>query len=167
MKPQKRVKVAGRNSTSRRLFAPIEPGKPHLVELRYARTKALRRAEMRRLDHCTDLDRSDASCISWSIKTTGRPTISKPRRVVARIYVDKQTLMRGGAPEILSHERTHAGVAWARFRGAKIDERSRRQQRGKPIGGRQASDDEELLCYAVGRLVQRLNNWLYGQGLYE
>jgi len=167
MKHQKRVKVAGRNSTSRRMFTPIEPGRPHLVELRYARTKSLRRAEMRRLDHCTSLDRSGASCISWSIKTTGRPTINKPRRVVARIYVDKQTLMRMGAPEILAHECTHAGVAWARFRGAKIDERSNRQRVGKPIGERVANDDEELLCYAVGRLVQRLNNWLYAQGLYE
>lgn len=64
---------------------------------------------------------------------------SRPRHIVARMFLNLADLRRQGV-EIISHECTHAGMAWARLRRANL----------KDMPG------EEVLCYAVGRLTKQV-----------
>lgn len=61
------------------------------------------------------------------------------RQIVARMFLNVADLRRQGT-EIISHECTHAGMAWVRLRGANL----------------QHMPGEEVLCYAVGRMTKQV-----------
>ena len=69
--------------------------------------------------------------------------------VVARMYLNRRDL-RERPSEIVAHECTHAGMAWARFRGESL-----RNMRS-----------EEVLCYATGRMVAQVNRIGYAEGVF-
>ena len=86
---------------------------------------------------------------SWHSKITGRPAV-RPGGVIARVYLNRRDL-RDKPSEIVSHECTHAGMAWARFNRVSL--------------GRMAG--EEVLCYAVGKMVAQVNRIGYAEGVWR
>lgn len=138
----KRVKVMPR-SASRRFVVRPDPDMPHTVEVRIARTISAMRGEFRRLDGNKDCDDSAGLCRSWQNKITGKPAV-RPGMMVARIYLNAQSLSQRPS-EIASHECAHAAMAWARHRGANL----------RHMAG------EEVMCYALGRLVAQVNRVCY------
>jgi hypothetical protein len=75
---------------------------------------------------------------SYSSKTNGRNVV-RPGHVIASMYLNVADMHRNGG-EIISHECTHAGMAWARLRNANL---------ARMVG-------EEVLCYAVGRMTKQV-----------
>jgi len=71
-------------------------------------------------------------------------------RVVAQMWLSERALQKRPG-EITSHECGHAAMAWARWRGANL---------GMMPG-------EEVMCYALGRLVAQLNRVCYAAGAFE
>lgn len=79
---------------------------------------------------------------------TGRQVV-RPGGVIARMFLNAQDL-RARPSEIVSHECTHAGMAWARHKKANIG----------------VMPGEEVLCYAVGLLVKQVNRVCYAHGVW-
>lgn len=129
-----------------------EPGRPFVVELRMSPTRRRMRDEMQRLEGraCAERDRCVMGLVrSWSNKITGRPAV-RPRGVVARIYLNVVDVRRRPS-EIVSHECTHAGMAWARFQRANLAQ----------------MPGEEVLAHAVGRLVKQVIRVCYAMGVFR
>jgi hypothetical protein len=142
MELKRKPKVMPRSYSMRFEVRP-DPASPLKVEVRIARTRAHMRGEMRRLDHSTDCDDAAGLCRTWSSKITGKPAI-RPRQVVARIFLNAQDL-RTRPGEIVSHECAHAAMGWARLRRANLSK----------------MEGEEVMCYALGRLVAQVNRICY------
>lgn len=127
------------------------PGLPFHVEVRIARNRRHMREEVRRVDG--DGGDLGGDCMgmvrSYTESITGRDIV-RPRGMVARMYLNAKDLQRKPG-EIVSHECTHAGMAWARVRRADLSRMS----------------GEEVLCYAVGRLVAQVNSALYACGVFR
>lgn len=113
-------------------------GTPFAVELRVSRTRRLMHNEIQRISGSGDLPdrRTEGQCSSWHTNYTRveRPVL-RSRFLVAVIFVNAQDLRRNAA-EVLAHECTHAGMAWARYRRANLA----------------VMADEEILAHAVGHL---------------
>lgn len=75
--------------------------------------------------------------------------VYRPRGMVARMYLNTKDL-RERPSEIVAHECGHAAMAWARLRGANL-----RRMPG-----------EEVMCYALGRLVSHVNRCCYAAGVW-
>ncbi len=127
-----------------------EPGRPHVVEVHVARNSRHMREDIRRLyDPKWSCTRTEGMLASWRSKIDRRPVI-RPGQVVARMFLNVQALRRRPG-EIVSHECTHAGMAWARLRRANL----------------RFMEGEEVLCYAVGRMVEQVNRCLYTMGAFR
>ena len=85
----------------------------------------------------------------WYGKVTGRFSI-RPRGIIARMYLNERDLQNRPS-EIVAHECTHAGMAWARLRSAKLNH----------------MPGEEVLCHAVGQMVKQVNHYLYAFGVFK
>jgi hypothetical protein len=70
--------------------------------------------------------------------------------VVAQMWLSVRALQRRPS-EITSHECGHAAMAWARWRGANLG----------------VMPGEEVMCYALGRLVAQLNRVCYAARAFE
>jgi hypothetical protein len=129
-----------------------DPSLPFVVEVRVARTRRHMREEMRRVDNATG-DDLDPRCMGqvrrWMSKITGC-LCYRPRGIVARMYLNVRDL-RDKPSEIVSHECAHAGMTWARLRGANLSR----------------MDGEEVLCYAVGHLVRQVNSACFAHGVWK
>jgi len=68
----------------------------------------------------------------------------RPNGVVGHIFLNKRDLANKPS-EIIAHECAHAGMAWVRLHRAKLEH----------------MHGEEVLCHAVGRLVQQVNRVCY------
>jgi hypothetical protein len=123
---------------------------PFHVEVRISRTRRRMLDEMRRCDGVDASIGPDTQGLvrHWMSKINGRFTV-RPRGMVARMYLNVADL-RVRPSEIVSHECTHAGMAWARIRGANL----------KHMPG------EEVLCYAVGAMVKQVNRACYAHGVW-
>lgn len=75
--------------------------------------------------------------------------VYRPGGMVARMYLNVRDL-RERPSEIVAHECGHAAMAWARLRGANL-----RRMPG-----------EEVMCYALGRLVSQVNRCCYASGVW-
>lgn len=144
---KRRVKVLPRSKSKRFMVHP-DPGLPHRVEVRISRTRAGMLGELRRIDNVHDADECAGLCRTWNRKFTGRPAI-RPGMVVARMYLNAQSLNRRPS-EIVSHECGHAAMGWARLRNANL-----RRMAG-----------EEVMCYALGRLVSQVNRVCFASGAF-
>lgn len=150
-KRQKPTKTAKTNprSFSRRFEVKPDPSLPYMVEVRIASTRAHMRGEMLRIDGYEDSPRIEGLCRHWCGRQSGK-TVARPRGMVARIYLNAQALSKRPS-EITSHECGHAAMVWARFRRANLQE----------------MEGEEVMCYALGRLVAQVNRICYAAGAFE
>lgn len=83
-------------------------------------------------------------------RTTSWRRAALANGVIARMYLNRRDL-RARPSEIVAHECTHAGIAWARFRRETL------------YGMR----SEEVLCYATGRLVSQINRVCHAEGVWR
>jgi len=121
-----------------------------VVEVRICRN-ARRLAESNRQQGWPP-DPDDFHCAGM-VRSFARASTDTPRlhngAVVAHMWLScKDLRIRPG--EIVSHECGHAAMAWARWRRADL---------GRMPG-------EEVMCYALGRLVAQLNRVLYAAGVW-
>lgn len=86
---------------------------------------------------------------SWHSSITGRSVV-RPGGRIARMYLNRCDLRRKPS-EIVAHECTHAGMAWARFNHTSL----------AGMAG------EEVLCYAVGKMVAQLNRIGYAEKVWH
>jgi hypothetical protein len=70
--------------------------------------------------------------------------------MIARMYLNAADL-RQQPGEIISHECTHAGMAWARLRQANL----------------RVMPGEEVLCHAVGRMTAQVNEIGHRIGIWK
>lgn len=151
MKKIDRLTPASRSLPARVFRVYPDPSLPFVVEVRIARTRRHMREEMRRIDHAKG-DDLDPRCMGlvrhWMSIPTGR-LVYRPRGLVARMYLNVPDL-REKPSEIVSHECTHAGMAWARLRRANLAH----------------MPGEEVLCHAVGQLVRQVNSACYAHQVW-
>ena len=154
MKPRMRVKMGGLDPMrcAARVFR-IRPdqSKPHVVEVRIARTRRHMHAEVMRIEGTKESEAPNCMGMvrHYLSRADGRYVV-RPGLVIARMYLNIADL-RDMPGEIVSHECTHAGMAWARLRKANL----------KVMPG------EEVLCHAVGRMVVQINSIGYKIGIWE
>lgn len=72
------------------------------------------------------------------------------RHTVARVYLNAKDIRREPV-DLPIHELGHAALAYARYRRADLE----------------TIDGEETVCYALGRMAQRLANILHANGAYH
>lgn len=136
---------------SRRFIVRPEFRSRLVVEVRIARTAALMRGEFRRIDgDGKGLDDCEGLCRTWHRPRRECEGRTRARGVVARIYLNAQHLARRPG-EIVSHECGHAAMGVARYRRADL---------GRMPG-------EEVMCYALGRLVAQVNRVCYAAGAFR
>lgn len=82
-------------------------------------------------------------------RATGRYVV-RPGQLIAQMFLNA-TDLRTHPGEIIAHECTHAGMAWARLRKANLAR----------------MPGEEVLCYAVGRMVPQVNRICYTMGIFR
>ncbi len=85
----------------------------------------------------------------WLSRVDGRYVV-RPQLMVARMYLNMDDL-RKQPGEIIAHECTHAGMAWARLQKANLDH----------------MPGEEVLCYAVGKMVEQVNRIGHAIGIWK
>lgn len=126
--------------------------RPFHVEVRIAATRRRMREEIGRLEGARAIESADCMGLvrSYYGKRTRRDAVIRPGGLVARMFLNVRDL-RKKPGEIVSHECTHAGMAWARLQRADL----------KRMPG------EEVLCYAVGRLVAQVNRIGYAHGVWQ
>ena len=126
--------------------------RPFVVEVRIARDPRRMRDEMRRIDNATldDLDPRGLGLVRHWSSVIGQRHVIRPRGVIARMYLNAQSISGGQGAEIIAHECTHAGMAWARLQRANL----------KVMPG------EEVLCYAVGRMVPQVVHACRAMGIW-
>lgn len=94
-------------------------------------------------------DRRAAGLVkSYTLRNTGKPCV-RPGKVIARMFLNRRDLAKAPC-EILAHECGHAAMAWARFQKANL----------------KIMDGEEVMCYALGRMFQKLANILDTRGYF-
>lgn len=128
-----------------------DPARPYFhVEVRVHRTPGLMHREARRLDG-GDADGDWAGlCRTWHSRRLRQSGVTRPRGLVARIYLNVRELQRRPS-EIVSHECAHAAMGWARIRRANL----------------RVMPGEEVMCYALGKLVAQANHNLYAMNAFH
>lgn len=130
-----------------------EPGRPHIVEVRIARSRRAMRDEMRRIDDAKGED-LNVGCMGlvrhWHHTRGRRHTRCLAGYLLVRMYLNVPDL-RDYPAEIVGHECTHAGMAWARLRRADLN----------------VMAGEEVLAYAVGRLTEQVNRVAHAMGVWR
>jgi hypothetical protein len=154
-RPQRRTRVkvvrlthANRSLPARRVRVHPDPRRPFVVEVRIARNRRHMHEEIRRLDRQDEDPRTQGMVRSWHSTLQQQPVI-RPRGVIARMYLNVSDLRRRPS-EIVSHECTHAGLAWGRLQRANL-----RRMEG-----------EEIVCHAVGQLVRQINHHCFAQKVW-
>lgn len=146
---KRRILTHPKRSMPARVFR-VRPDEslPFVVEVRIARHRRHMNEEMRRLDRHVEHPRTQGMLRSWHSILRGCAVI-RPGGVIARMYLNTVDL-RARPSEIVSHECTHAGMAWARLRRAKLEDMA----------------GEEVLCHAVGALVRQVNRICFAHGVW-
>jgi hypothetical protein len=139
-KPEKRQRLPLRDARATVHYLHPEPGMPHVVQLFLSPTQQHMHATVFQKDgEWSACPRTAGMVRHYTSKVTGRYVV-RPGHIIARMFLNAVDLRRNGM-EIISHECTHAGMAWARLRRANL-----RQMPG-----------EEVLCYATGRMARQVN----------
>lgn len=158
-KPQRRVfaKPVRRVHRNRAYCARLyrvrpDPALPFVVEVRIARNRQRMHEEIGRCDGEAAIRDLEVDCMgmvrSYYSKVDGRPVI-RPGGLVGRMFLNRDDLRRKPG-EIVSHECGHAAMAWARLQGANLSRMA----------------GEEVMCYALGRLVAQVNRVCYAAGAF-
>ena len=148
-KPEKRQRVPLRPRARVHYLRP-DPAMPHLVQLFLSPTRQHMRATVYMKDNDWAACPDTAGMVRhYFSRATGRYAV-RPGLIIARMFLNAADLRHGGT-EIISHECTHAGMAWARLRSANL-----RHMPG-----------EEVLCYAVGRMTRQAVNLCHAAGVWQ
>lgn len=146
----KRSKLPARCAIGRRWLVKPDRSKPFCVELFISPTRKHMHRVM--LAKC-GIEERDPRCAGlvrhYFSTVTGRYVV-RPGQIIARMFLNAADL-RATPGEIIAHECTHAGMAWARLRKAKLS----------------GMDGEEVLCYAVGVMVAQVNHIGYSMGIWK
>jgi len=147
--PMRRIR-AMLGAIGRRWLIQPEPGRPFHVELFISpNPKHMRKM----IDMKTGENETDLRCMGlvkhYFSRATGRYVV-RPGQIVAHMFLNAADLRRHPG-EIIAHECTHAGMAWVRLQKANL---------AKMPG-------EEVLCYAVGRMVPQVNHICYAMGIFR
>jgi hypothetical protein len=149
-KPEKRDRAPNRAPRAQIHYIKPDPDLPHRVRLFLAANPAHMRVTMLFKDGIRERDRRVAGLVRhYFSKVTGRYLV-RPGLIIAHMYLNARDL-RNNPAEIISHECTHAGMAWARLRRANL-----RQMVG-----------EEVLAYAVGRMTRQINRICHASGVFR
>jgi len=130
---------------------PLVRVEVRLFRTQHAMLEAHRVSEGRRhrlsLEDCW----TDGWCKSYYSRITrvDRPVLIW-RHVVARIYLCAPAVARRRV-EVPTHEVGHAAMAYARYRRANLS----------------VMEGEEVMCYALGRMITQLTSVLHATGFYE
>lgn len=147
---EKRQRIPTRMTRARIHHIKPDHGAPHLVRVYVSPNRRHMRATVRFIEGADN----GPFCMGqvWSF-LKGRAPRARPSlkrgQVVARMYLNADDL-RAKPSELVSHECTHAGMAWARWRKAKLADM---------VG-------EEVLCYAVGRMTSQVNRIGFMMGIW-
>lgn len=159
-KPQRRVRQTFERTVHRnRLHAGrvyrVWPDPSHrcVVEVRIARDARRMRDLMNFHDGqaCfNECERNVAGLVrTWHWRRGRRSAVLRPRGLLARMYLNVRDL-RGRPNEIVSHECTHAAMAYARLVGANLS----------------VMPGEEVLAHAVGRLTKQVIRICFAAGVW-
>lgn len=149
-RPQKREREPTRAVRAQIHYLKPDPDRPHRVQVFLAANPAHMRTVMRFKDGIREQDRRVAGLVRhYFSRVTGRLVV-RPGLIIAHMYLNTTDLRRNGA-EIMSHECTHAGMAWVRLRRANL----------------KRMEGEEVLAYAVGCMTRQLNHIGYVAGVYR
>jgi len=133
-KPTKRERIPARASRAQVHYVRPDPELPYRVKVYMSPNRLQMRTTIRYIEGSWKAcGRTMGMVCSSSGKANGR-------QIVARMFLNVVDLRRQGM-EIITHECTHAGMAWVRLRRTNL---------GHMPG-------EEVLCYAVGRMAQQVN----------
>lgn len=124
----------------------ITAGSRFIVEVRLSRTRKQMLDQTRRFGRGLSPDTQGCVRYVWSNATRGKRPIVIEGRIVARMFLNDDDLKNAPA-DILAHEATHAGMAWARYKRANL----------------KVMEGEEVLAYSVGHVTQRLANTFWGR----
>lgn len=133
-KAEKRQRIPLRASRARVHYIKPDPDLPYRVKVYMSPTRVQMRTT---IGYVEGSWKACPRTMGMVCSSSGR---AGGRQVVARMFLNVVDLHRKGM-EIISHECTHAGMAWVRLRRANLGH----------IPG------EEVLCYAVGRMAQQVN----------
>lgn len=129
-----------------------DPSAPFIVEIRIARDNRRMRGLMHVHDGKELAESTERECMglvrTWHWKQSGTARV-RPRQLVARVYLNERDL-RARPSEIVAHECGHAAMGWARLKRAHLG----------------AMEGEEVMCYALGRLVAQVNRVCYAHGVW-
>lgn len=159
-KPQKRQRAKVDRRVHRERTKPgrvfrvhPEPSLPGVVEVRITRDNRRMRESMNFHDGKALSDGCETNCMglvrTWHNPRTRRAGVARNRHLVARMYLNERDL-RARPSEIVAHECTHAAMAWVRLHRANLH----------------VMPGEEVLCYAVGRLVKQVNRVCFAHGVW-
>lgn len=151
MKRELVVRLVHRNrARPARLFRiHPDPSRRFVVEVRLSPDIRRMREERRRLGF-SDLGPGYAGSVISPGKGRHRPQRLYAGGRIAFMFLNARDLRRRPG-EIIAHECTHAGMAWARFCRANL----------------RVMDGEEVLCYAVGEMVRQVNRIGYAAGVFR
>jgi len=134
------------------------PGRRHRVLLDAARPRycievliAHHNRHMRTLGH-RDGDPIEPACMGLVrsyVKRIGSAPATTSNGVIARMWLNRRDLNEKPS-EIVAHECAHAAMVWVRLRGERL----------------RTMRSEEVLCYAVGRLVAQVNRVCYAEQIW-
>lgn len=144
----KRLRIPTCATRARVHYIKPDPAAPQVVKVYVAANRLHMRATVQFIERQDHGLRCMGQVWSWTNGPLERPTL-KRGRIVARMYLNADDL-RAHPSEIVSHECTHAGMAWARWRRAELT---------GMVG-------EEVLCYAVGRMVKQVNRIGFMMGIW-
>lgn len=133
-KPEKRERIPQRASQARVHYIKPDPDLPYRVKVHMSPTRLQMRTTIRYVEG------SWKACGRTMGMVCSRNGKAGGRQIVARMFLNI-TDLRSKGMEVITHECTHAGMAWVRFRRTNL-----RHMPG-----------EEVLCYAVGRMAQQVN----------
>lgn len=143
-KPEKRQRIPARASRAQVHYVKPDPDLPYSVKVYMSPTRVQMRTTIRYIEGSWKACKRTMGMVC---STDGK---AGGRQIVARMFLNAADL-RQNAMEIISHECTHAGMAWARLRRANL-----RHMPG-----------EEVLCYAVGRMARQVNRIFHISGLWQ
>lgn len=159
-KPQKRVRMKVERKVHRNRLRPCrvvdaypDPNSPFKVEIRLCPNRWAMRNEINFHEGEKFAKTVERDCMglvrSWWSPRLRLAGVARPGQIVARIFLNAKDLRRQPG-EIVSHECGHAAMAWARFRRANLF----------------VMPGEEVMCYALGRLVARVNTACYAHRIW-